>query len=175
MTHPAKKERLYSRREIQKRVKELAGIISEDYRKEELILIGVLKGAFVFLSDLARNLSIPVKLDFIRLASYGSRSQSQGKIRLIKTIEIPIKDKHVLVVEDIVDSGLTLNFLLDLLKKENPSSIRICALIDKKERREVAVNVDYVGFSIPEGFIVGYGLDFDERYRHLPALYHLHL
>lgn len=173
MTHPAKKERLYSRREIQKRVKELAGIISDDYRQEELILIGVLKGAFVFLSDLARNLSIPVKLDFVRLASYGSRSQSQGEIRLIKTIEIPIENKHVLVVEDIVDSGLTMNFLLDFLKQENPKSVRICALIDKKERREVPVNVDYVGFSIPEGFIVGYGLDFDERYRHLPALYHL--
>ena len=164
---------MYSRREIQKRVKELAGIISEDYRKEELILIGVLKGAFVFLSDLARNLSIPVKLDFVRLASYGSRSQTQGEVRLTKTIEIPIKDKHILVVEDIVDSGLTLNFLLEFLKKENPKSVRICALINKSERREVAVNIDYVGFSVSQGFIVGYGLDFDEQYRHLPALYHL--
>ncbi|MGC1404086.1 MAG: hypoxanthine phosphoribosyltransferase [Thermodesulfobacteriota bacterium] len=173
MPIPAKKKRLYTRREIQKRVQELAGIISEDYRKEELILIGVLKGAFVFLSDLARNLSIPVKLDFVRLASYGSRSQTQGEVRLTKTIEIPIKDKHILVVEDIVDSGLTLNFLLEFLKKENPKSVRICALINKSERREVAVNIDYVGFSVSQGFIVGYGLDFDERYRHLPALYQL--
>jgi hypoxanthine phosphoribosyltransferase len=173
MTIPARKERLYSRREIQKRVKELAGIISKDYRKEDLILIGVLKGAFVFLSDLARNLSIPVKLDFVRLASYGSQSQTQGEVRLTKTIEIPIQDKHILVVEDIVDSGLTLNFLLEFLKKENPKSVRICALINKSERREVPINIDYVGFSVPEGFIVGYGLDFDERYRHLPELYHL--
>jgi hypoxanthine phosphoribosyltransferase len=173
MPIPARKERLYSRREIQKRVKELAGVISKDYRKEELILIGVLKGAFVFLSDLARNLSIPVKLDFVRLASYGSRSQTQGEVRLTKTIELPIRDKHILVVEDIVDSGLTLNFLLEFLKKENPKSVRICALINKSERREVPVDIDYVGFSVPEGFIVGYGLDFDERYRHLPELYHL--
>lgn len=174
MPAPVKKERLYSQREIQKRVKELARTISEDYRKEDLILIGVLKGAFVFLSDLARNLSIPVKLDFVRLASYGSQSQSQGEIRLTKSIEIPIKDKHVLVVEDIVDSGLTLKFLLEFLKKENPQSVRICALIDKSERREVVVPVDYIGFSIPKGFIVGYGLDYDEQYRHLPGLYHLH-
>ncbi len=173
MTIPAKKKRLYSRREIQKRVKELADIISEDYRKEDLILIGVLKGAFVFLSDLARNLSIPIKLDFVRLASYGSRSQTQGEVRLTKTIEIPIKDKHILVVEDIVDSGLTLNFLLEFLKQKKPKSVRICALIDKSERREVPVKIDYVGFSVPEGFIVGYGLDFDEQYRHLPELYHL--
>ena len=174
MARQVKKERLYSQREIQKRVKELACTISKDYQKEDLILIGVLKGAFIFLSDLARNLTIPVKLDFVRLASYGSQSHSQGTIRLTKPIEIPVKDKHILVVEDIVDSGLTLNFLIEHLKKKSPKSVRICALIDKSERREVSVRVDYVGFSIPEGFIVGYGLDFDERYRHLPALYHLH-
>jgi hypoxanthine phosphoribosyltransferase len=174
MATPVKKKRLYSRREIQKRVKDLAALISEDYREEDLILIGVLKGAFVFLSDLVRNLSIPVKLDFVRLASYGSQSQSRGEVRLTKNLEIPIKDKHILVVEDIVDSGLTLNFLLEFLKKKNPKSVRICALIDKSERREKAVNLDYVGFSVPAGFIVGYGLDFDEQYRHLPALYHLH-
>jgi hypoxanthine phosphoribosyltransferase len=173
MPFPVKKERLYSQREIQKRVKELALSISKDYKKEELILIGVLKGAFVFMSDLARNLSIPVKLDFVRLASYGSQSQSQGKIRLTKSIELPIRDKHILVVEDIVDSGLTLKFLQEFLMKENPRSVRICALIDKSERREVPITVDYCGFSISKGFIVGYGLDFDEQYRHLPGLYHL--
>lgn len=173
MSSPVKKERLYSQREIQKKIKELARTISKDYWKEELLLIGVLKGAFVFMSDLARNLSIPVKLDFVRLASYGSQSRSQGKIRLTKAIELPIRDKHILVVEDIVDSGLTLKFLLDFLNKENPKSVRICALIDKTERREVPILVDYVGFSISKGFIVGYGLDFDEQYRHLPGLYHL--
>ncbi len=173
MSSPVKKERLYSQREIQKKIKELAGTISRDYRKEELVLIGVLKGAFVFMSDLARNLTIPVKLDFVRLASYGSQSRSQGKIRLTKAIELPIRDKHILVIEDIVDSGLTLKFLLDFLNKENPKSVRICALIDKTERREVPIHVDYVGFSISKGFIVGYGLDFDEQYRHLPGLYYL--
>lgn len=174
MPFPAKKERLYSQREIQKRVKELAGSISKDYREEELIVIGVLKGAFVFMSDLVRNLSIPVKLDFVRLASYGSQSKRQGKIRFTKAIELPIRDKHILVVEDIVDSGLTLKFLQEFLNKENPKSVRICALIDKTERREVPITIDYFGFSIPKGFIVGYGLDFDEQYRHLPGLYHLH-
>ena len=122
MPFPAKKERLYSQREIKKRVKELALSISKDYnKKEELILIGVLKGAFVFMSDLARNLSIPVKLDFVRLASYGSQSKSQGKIRFTKAIELPIRDKHILVVEDIVDSGLTLKFLQEFLKKKIPN------------------------------------------------------
>ena len=174
MPFPANKERLYSHREIQKRVKELARSISKDYKKEDLILIGVLKGAFVFMSDLARNLSIPVKMDFVRLASYGSGSKSQGKIHFTKAIELPIRDKHILVVEDIVDSGLTLKFLQEFLKKENPKSVRICALIDKSERREVSITVDYCGFSVPKGFIVGYGLDFDEQYRHLPGLYQLH-
>ncbi|MGA3084603.1 MAG: hypoxanthine phosphoribosyltransferase [Thermodesulfobacteriota bacterium] len=174
MPFPANKERLYSHREIQKRVKELARSISKDYKKEELILIGVLKGAFVFMSDLARNLSIPVKMDFVRLASYGSGNKSQGKIHFTKAIELPIRDKHILVVEDIVDSGLTLKFLQEFLKKENPKSVRICALVDKSERREVPITIDYCGFSVPKGFIVGYGLDFDEQYRHLPGLYHLH-
>ena len=173
MPFPAQKIRLYSQREIKKRVKELALSISKDYKNEELILIGVLKGSFVFLSDLARYLSIPVKLDFVRLASYGSNSQSQGKIRLTKGLELPVRDKHILVVEDIVDSGLTLKFLKEFLNKENPKSVRICALIDKNERREVTIKIDYCGFSIPQGFIVGYGLDFDEQYRHLPNLYQL--
>jgi hypoxanthine phosphoribosyltransferase len=174
MPFQAKKERLYSQREIQKRVKELACSISNDYKKEELVLIGVLKGSFIFLSDLARQLSIPVKVDFVRLASYGNQNHSQGKIRFTKAVELPIRDKNILVVEDIVDTGLTLKFLQDFLRKENPKSVRICALIDKNERREVPITIDYCGFSVPQGFIVGYGLDFDEKYRHLPSLYQLH-
>jgi hypoxanthine phosphoribosyltransferase len=173
MPSPVKKERLYTRREIRTKIKELAQTISQDYKNEELVLVGVLKGAFVFLADLSRHLTIPVKVDFIRLASYGSQTKSQGKVQITKSIELPIRDKHILIVEDIVDSGLTLKFLLDFLKKENPRSIRICALIDKTERREVPLIVDYVGFAISKGFIVGYGLDFDEQYRELPALYHL--
>jgi hypoxanthine phosphoribosyltransferase len=113
-------------------------------------------------------------MDFVRLASYGSGSKSQGKIHITKAIELPIRDKHILVVEDIVDSGQTLKFLQEFLNKENPKSVHIGALIDKTERREVPITIDYCGFSIPKGFIVGYGLDFDEQYRHLPGLYHLH-
>jgi hypoxanthine phosphoribosyltransferase len=174
MPTPVKKVRLYSQREILKRVQELARTISQDYQKtDDLILIGILKGAFIFMADLAKRLSIPVTMDFVRLASYGSGSQSQGEISLTKALELPIRGKHVLVVEDIVDSGLTLRFLLDYLKRDEPKSVRICTLIDKNERREVSIPVDYIGFSIPEGFIVGYGLDFDERYRQLPGLYHL--
>lgn len=173
MPVPIKKQKLFSSQEIRKKVKELAQAISRDYPQEELILIGVLKGAFMFLSDLVRYLTIPVKVDFVRLASYGSGTQSQGKIRFTKALELPIRDRHIVVVEDIVDSGLTMKFLKDFLMKENPKSVRICALIDKTERRQVPIEVDYVGFSVPKGFIVGYGLDFDERFRQLPALYHL--
>jgi hypoxanthine phosphoribosyltransferase len=175
MPIPLKKKKLFSQREIQKRVRELAQDISVAYQKQDLVLIGVLKGAFMFMSDLAKCLSIPVMMDFVRLASYGSQSQSKGEICLTKGLELPIKGKNVLVIEDIVDSGLTLQFLMEYLKKEEPKSIRTCALIDKSERRAVPVFLDYIGFSIPKGFVVGYGLDFDEHYRHLPALYHLPL
>jgi len=170
---PKKQERLYTRREIQRKVKELARAISSDYHGQDLVMIGVLNGAFIFLADLARYLAIPVQLDFVRLASYGSQSTSQGEIRLTKSFELPLSGKHILIVEDIVDTGLTLAFLRKMIEKENPQSIRICALIDKKERREIPLEVDYVGFPIPSGFIVGYGLDFNEQYRALPALYSL--
>ncbi len=151
----------------------MARSISRDYRDKELILIGVLNGAFIFMADLVKNITLPVQIDFVRLASYGSRTQSQGKIRVTKSVELPLAGKEVLVVEDIVDTGLTFEFLRNLLEKEGPKSIRFCALIDKKERRQVPINVDYTGFRVTEGFIVGYGLDFNEQYRNLPALYHL--
>ena len=151
----------------------MARAISRDYRDKELILIGVLNGAFIFMADLVKNLTLPVQIDFVRLASYGSRTQSQGKIRVTKSVELPLAGKEVLVVEDIVDTGLTLEFLRNHLEKEGPKSIRFCALIDKKERRQVPINVDYTGFRVTEGFIVGYGLDFNEQYRNLPALYQL--
>lgn len=151
----------------------MARAISRDYRDKELILIGVLNGAFIFMADLVKNLTLPVQIDFVRLASYGSRTRSQGKIRVTKSVELPLAGKEILVVEDIVDTGLTLEFLRNLLEKEGPKSIRFCALIDKKERRQVPINVDYTGFRVTEGFIVGYGLDFNEQYRNLPALYQL--
>ena len=161
--------------EIDKSVAQLAQRISRDYSDCELILVGVLKGAFVFLADLIRHLTIPAKVDFVRVASYGSGTSSSGKIRLTKALEIDIRGKDVLIVEDIVDTGLSLSRLVDYLKESEPKSVRICALIDKTERRQKHVDVDYVGHVVAQGFLVGYGLDYAEDYRYLPAVYHLRL
>jgi hypoxanthine phosphoribosyltransferase len=154
-----------SRAEIQKKVKGLAGRISRDYRGKEIVLIGVLKGAFMFLADLVRELAVPTQIAFIRLASYGSGTSTTGRIRITKDIELDIHGRHVLIVEDIVDSGLTIAYLSSHLKQRRPESIRICALIDKRERRKVQVQVDYAGHVVDHGFLVGYGLDYDEKYR----------
>ncbi|MFO8241024.1 MAG: hypoxanthine phosphoribosyltransferase [Dissulfuribacterales bacterium] len=158
---------------IKTRVCELGEQISRDYHGRPLVLVGILNGAFIFVADLVRNIRNPLRIDFVRLASYGSQAESSGRISITKDIELDIKDTDVLVVEDIVDTGYTLKYLKEVLKLHNPASVRICCLIDKKERRKVAVEVDYVGFDIPSGFLVGYGLDFNENYRHLPAVYHL--
>ena len=165
------KSLLISRDEIRGRVQELARRISADYAGQEPVLIGVLNGVVFFFADLVRELSIPARLDFLRAASYGSRTESSGSIRLTKQVEIPIAGEPVIVVEDIVDTGLTLKRILEVLQEGKPASLRVCALIDKRERRDVEVPIDYCGFCIPGGFIVGYGLDYDERYRHLPDLY----
>lgn len=162
-----------SREEIQNSVAQIAGRISADYQNRELVLIGVLKGAFVFLSDLIRHLTIPVKVDFVRTASYGDGTSSSGSVRLTKALEIDISGKDVVLVEDIVDSGITLRWLVDHLGGFGPESVRICALIDKRERRQVEVHVDYVCNVVEKGFLVGYGLDYAEDYRQLPAVYHL--
>jgi hypoxanthine phosphoribosyltransferase len=161
--------------DIDKSVAQLAQRISKDYSGCELILVGVLKGAFVFMADLIRHLTIPAKVDFIRIASYGSGTSSSGQIRLTQTLEIDIEGKDVLIVEDIVDTGLSLSSLVGYLEEFEPKSVRICALIDKTERREKHVVVDYVGHVVAQGFLVGYGLDYAEDYRHLPAVYHLRL
>jgi hypoxanthine phosphoribosyltransferase len=159
---------------IQSRVKDLASQISFDYSGKELIAIGVLNGAVFFLADIVREVTIPLKIDFIRAASYGSGSSSCGDVRLTKTLEIPIKDKPVLLIEDIVDTGLTLSKVLDIIGEKSPESIKICALIDKQERREKKISVDYCGFKINEGFLIGYGLDYNEQYRCLRDIYTLH-
>lgn len=159
--------------DIEAAVKKMAGNIAADYNGRELILIGILKGAFIFLSDLARQLPIPVKVDFLRAASYGAGTSSSGNIRLSKELEIDIRGRHVLVVEDIVDTGLTLKYLLDYLRSFGPESLKVCTLIDKHERREADVTIDYAGHTVAEGFLVGYGLDYAELYRNLPAIYHL--
>lgn len=160
--------------EIQTRVAQLAAQISQEFQGQDLVLVGVLKGAFIFMGDLARHLELPVEMDFVRLASYGSSSESCGRITMTKDCEIDLQGRNVLVVEDIVDTGLTLKWLVDQLRERGAAQVKLCSLIDKSERREVALELDYVGFKIPRGFLVGYGLDFDERYRYLPGVYELH-
>jgi len=165
--------RLLSSEEIALIVKNLADQISEDYCGRELVLVCILKGAFMFLSDLVRHLRIPVQVDFVRLASYGSGMKTSGKIEITKDIEIPIEKKDVLIIEDIIDSGRTLQFLKDRLALQNPRSIKVCALLDKKSRREVEMEADYLGTDVEDIFIVGYGIDFNENYRHLPEIYYV--
>ena len=164
-----------TQKDIDTLVPAMARTISSDYKDHDLVLIGVLKGAFVFISDLVRHLSIPVKIDFIRVLSYGSGVSSSRDIQLTKDIEIDIKNKDVLIIEDIVDTGLTLKYLIDYLKTYHPKTVRVCTLIDKHERREVDVEIDYICHSVSEGFLVGYGLDYDEGYRYLPGVYHFQL
>ncbi|OGP92300.1 MAG: hypoxanthine phosphoribosyltransferase [Deltaproteobacteria bacterium RBG_16_54_18] len=161
---------LFSREDIAETVARLAREISADYADKQLVLVGVLKGAFVFLADLIRDLTIPGEIDFVRLASYGSRKESSGEVVVKKDVEITLAGKDVLIVEDIVDTGLSLKFLMDHLRTHNPSSLRVCALVDKRFRRKIEVTVDYTGFAIDDGFIVGYGIDFNERYRTLPDI-----
>jgi len=164
---------LLSQEEIASIVKRLADQISEDYKGKELVLVCILKGAFMFLSDLARQLRNSFKIDFVRLASYGGGMQTSGRVEITKDIEIPIEGKDVLIVEDIIDSGRTLLFLKDRLALLKPRSIKICALLDKKARREVKVEAEYLGKEIDNLFVVGYGIDFNESYRNLPEIYYV--
>jgi hypoxanthine phosphoribosyltransferase len=157
--------------DLERRLEELAARINGDYKDQSLVLIGVLKGAFIFLADLARRLTIPVKVDFVRLASYGKGSESCGKIEMTKDLELTIEGLHVLIVEDIVDTGTTLAWFLEYLKSRNPASVKICALVDKVERRTTEIPVDYVGIRVETGFLVGYGLDYSEKHRNLPGIY----
>ncbi len=158
---------LITEREIQQRVRELAEAIDRDYPEGILYLVGVLKGAAIFLADLVRAVRRPVRLDFIGISSYGAAKTSSGEVRLTKDLDVSIAGAHVLVVEDIVDTGLTLRYLLRLLSSRQPRSLRVVALLDKRERRVCEVPVDYVGFVIPDQFVVGYGLDYAEDYRGL--------
>ena len=151
----------------------MARLIAADYQGRELVVIGVLKGAFIFLADLVRQLDIPVVVDFIGASSYGAESVSSGTITLTKTLSVEVRHKDVLLVEDIVDTGLTLRHLIAHLESLGARSVRVCAMIDKHERRRAEVPVAYSGFQIGEGFLVGYGLDYNEHYRELPGIYHL--
>ncbi len=154
--------------DLARRVREIAGEISRDYAGKDLVLIGVLKGAVFFLSDLMRHLEIPVEVDFMAVASYGSATKSSGVVRILKDLDAAIEGRDVLIVEDIVDSGLTLQYLLRNLAGRNPNSLEVCALLIKPERRKVDLRARYVGFEIPNRFAIGYGLDHGERYRNLP-------
>lgn len=162
---------LFSRTRIADQVERLATEISRDYPDREILLIGVLKGSFLFFADLVRSITSPAVIDFVRLASYGSDTQSSGIVEMRKDLELPIKGRDVIIVEDIIDSGYTLESLYHRLLLREPRTLRICTLIDKRARREVPIEADYVGISMDDGFLVGYGLDYDERYRNLPDIY----
>lgn len=169
------KELVLSSKEIHDRIQELGKEITDDYQGKNLVIIGVLKGAFVFMADLVRAIPLPLTTDFIQVSSYGSGSNSSGEITLVASPAQPITDRHILLVEDIVDTGLTMRWLAHHFKEQGAASVRICSLIDKVERREHSITIDYPGFSISEGFLIGYGLDYNEQYRNLPAIYHLNL
>jgi hypoxanthine phosphoribosyltransferase len=168
MAEPGVGEILVQSDELQHRVRELAGEITRDYQGRTLFLVGVLKGAVFFLSDLMRHLEVPTEVDFMAVSSYGSQTDSSGVVRILKDLDASIEGRDVLIVEDIVDSGLTLSYLLRTLKARDPESLEVCALLTKPERRKVELPIRYVGFEIPNRFAIGYGLDHAERFRNLP-------
>ncbi len=161
-------------KDIKQKVKEIAQRISDDYKNSEnLVLVGVLKGAFIFLADLVRELKVPCEIDFIKVSSYGQTTESSGIVRIELDIKIDISGKDVIIVEDILDTGLTLKYIKELFLSRNPKSLKIAVLLDKYERRKVDIEVDYLGFKVPDKFLVGYGLDFAEKYRYLPYVMEL--
>lgn len=166
---------LLTEQQVDERIQELGDQISRDYEGKQVHLICVLKGGSLFLCELAKRITVPVSLDFMSVSSYGKSMTSSGVVRIVKDLDDPVKDKHVIVVEDIVDSGRTLSYLLEMLKKREPASVAVCTLLDKPERRVTDVKVDYTGFQIPDEFVVGYGLDYDQRYRNLPYIGVVHL
>lgn len=170
----AQQELVLSQQQIEDRVTQLGAQITADYKDKNPVMIGVLNGSFIFLADLVRKVSIPHQIDFIRVASYGSADTSSGEISLSKDVELDLADRDVVLVEDIVDTGTTLHWLVNYFTGKGTRSVRTCALIDKKERREINVKVDYTGFTLKKGFLVGYGLDYAERYRYLPQIYNLY-
>lgn len=166
--HKDIKNILISEEEIAKRVKELGKQLTEDYAGKDLMVVGILKGCMLYLSDLVRAIDLPLTMDFMVVSSYGTSTKSSGVVRILKDLEREIEGKDILIVEDIVDTGLTLSYLIENLKTRNPKSVKVCSLLDKPERRKAHVDIEYVGFQIPDEFVVGYGLDYAEVYRNLP-------
>jgi len=161
---------LISEEEIAGRVRELGAEITEDYKGCNLVVVGILKGALMFMADLIRYIKIPVLMDFAVVSSYGASTETSGVVRILKDLDQPIEGKHVLIVEDIIDTGLTMHYLVRNLEARKPASVKVCTLLDKPSRREVDIKPDYCGFSIPDKFVVGYGLDYAEYYRNLPQV-----
>ncbi len=168
--HNDLQEVLFTSEQIQTRVRELAGQIQQEYDDKFPVVVCVLKGAFMFMSDLVKEVGIAMEVDFMSISSYGSSTKSSGVVKILKDLDISVEGRNVIIVEDIIDTGLTLSYLIDVLERRNARSIKVCALIDKKSRRAVGFEADYVGFSIPDQFIVGYGLDYSEKHRNLPYI-----
>ncbi len=168
MNSESRPEVLYSSTEIAATVDRLAAEIRRDYLGKEPLLLGILKGSFMFMADLVRRLDFPLELDFVRLSSYGRGTESSGKISVVQGLRSTVRGRDVLVIEDIIDTGLTVAYLLEYLHKKRPASLRLCALLDKPSRRRVPISIDYIGITVPDKFLVGYGLDCDEKYRNLP-------
>lgn len=166
--HNIIEEVLVSREQLTEKAKELGKKISQDYEGEELVLVGVLKGGFVFMADLMREITIPVDMDFIAVSSYGNATRSSGVVRIIKDIDLTVTNKHVLLIEDIVDTGLTLKHLKELFSTRGPLSVKVCTALDKPSRRKVDIDIEYEGIIIPDKFVIGYGLDYQGKYRNLP-------
>ncbi|MFC5406840.1 hypoxanthine phosphoribosyltransferase [Cohnella soli] len=161
-------EVLYSEEVIQQKVRELGATLSREYEGRNPLVICVLKGAFIFMADLSKNITIPIELDFMAVSSYGNSTRSSGEVKIVKDLDVSVDGRDILIVEDIIDSGLTLSYLIDVLERRNALSVNVVALFDKPGRRTVDLNADYTGFTIPDAFVVGYGLDYAEKYRNLP-------
>ena len=158
---------LITQEKINQVVAKLAARIRRDYRAKQPLLLGILKGSFVFMADLVRELGLPVEVDFIKLSSYGAGTKTSGKVKVVQGLKTSIKGRDVLIVEDIVDTGLTVSFLMDNLRKKKPASLKLCVLVDKPSQHKVPVTIDYLGFTVPDKFVVGYGIDWNEKFRHL--------
>lgn len=161
---------LFGEKAIAEKVRELGALISRDFKGTNPIFVGVLKGSFVFMADLMRSIDIPCRIEFMEVSSYGNKSETTGAVKITKDLNTDIEGQHVLIIEDILDSGLTLNYLVNYLKGRNPASVKICTLLDKPERRKAEVKAEYTGFTVPDHFVVGYGLDYAEKYRNLPYI-----